>query len=314
MKTMLFSLVALWSSATIVAAQAPAKAPAATPPAAAPTTPTPSVASGPKHELRYRFTLGESIRTRITHISAIQTTIKGASETATSHSTSTKLWKVSAVHATSGQATIDYSVEQVHMRRRVGDHEQAYDSRRDTVPPDAYKKVAQTVGVPLATLTLDPRGAVVKREAKQDSAATSNSAVTLPLPANPVAVGESWDERLTLTAILEGGRGQQVAARHRYTLKSVENGIATISIQTHILDPGLSAKVEVQLIQHLIQGEAKLDVAKGRLLSQRLKVDGSVVDFHGPGSLMKCVIEVQEELLPADATTAQTSQPATTKK
>jgi hypothetical protein len=261
--------------------------------------------SSAKYDLRYRFTVGEAIRSKITHASAVATTIKGVDEQATSHSESVKVWKVT--DAQSAKATFHYYVEYVAMRGKVGEQaEVLYDSRKDTIVPDIYRGVAKTVGIPLATITLDSRGTVLKREEKyKGPGASGGGAVTVPLPSTPVAVGHVWDEKFTMPVVLDGGASQIVNARHRFTLKSVEKGIAKIGIATQVLDPALPPKIEVQLVQRIQNGEAHLDLAKGRLVYQKMEVDGTVIDFHGAGSRMKCRISFTEELLPPAVATAR---------
>jgi hypothetical protein len=264
-----------------------------------------SPANPAKYDLRYRFTVGETVRTKITHASAIATTIKGVDEQATSHSESVKVWKVT--EALPAKATFLYSVEYVAMRGKVGEQaEVIFDSRKDSIVPEMYRGVAKTVGIPLAAITIDARGTVLKREEKyKGPGASGGGAVTVPLPPTPVAVGHVWDEKFTLPVVLDGGASQNVNARHRFTLKSVENGIAKIGIATQVLDPALPPKIEVQLVQRIQNGEAHLDLAKGRLVYQKMDVDGTVIDFHGAGSRMKCRISFTEELMPPAVATAR---------
>jgi hypothetical protein len=294
------NLLVVLALATSSSAADPKPKPTA-PPAAAPTAP----AAGAKYDLRYRFTIGETIRAKITHASSVSTTIKGVDEQATSHSESVKVWKVTA--AEPAKSTFLYSVEYVVMRGKIGEQaEVTYDSRKDTIVPDMYRGVAKTVGIPLAAITLDPRGAVLRREEKyKGPGASGGGAVTIPLPAAPVPVGHVWDEKITFPVVLDGGASQIVNARHRFTLKSVDRGIAKIGVQTQVLDPALPPKVEVQLLQRIQNGEAHLDLAKGRLVYQKMDVDGSVIDFHGAGSRMKCRISFTEELLSGPTATAR---------
>jgi hypothetical protein len=274
--------------------------------AAKPVTAKPNdAAAAAKYELRYRFTVGETIRTKITHASAVSTTIKGVDEQATSHSESVKVWKVTATQP--AKATFLYSVEYVAMRGKVGEQaEVTYDSRKDTIVPEMYRGVAKTVGIPLAEIALDSRGIVLLREEKyKGPGASGGGAVTIPLPATPVPIGHVWDEKISFPVVLDGGASQTVNARHRFTLKSVDRGIAKIGVATQVLDPALPPKVEVQILQRIQNGEAHLDLAKGRLVYQKMDVDGSVIDFHGAGSRMKCRIAFTEELLPPSVATAQ---------
>jgi hypothetical protein len=294
-------------------ADEPASPPAASPPAASPPAANPpaakesaKTAAGPKHGLRYKFISGEIVRTEVTHTSSIQTTIKSTQESATSSATSVKVWKVLEVDA-AGRAKLEQSVEWVRMSGRIDDQaEVIYDSRKDTVVPLIYKGVAETIGVPLAVVTLDPRGKVLRREqqlARSQANVTGNE-VTIPLPGQSVAVGETWDAPLVFPVILDGGESKKINARQRYKLDGVSGDVAKISVRTQVLDPALSSKIEVQLLQRLTNGEVHFDLARGRITYQRMVVDGTSINFHGQGSLMKCKLELVEKLLDGNPRTA----------
>ncbi len=264
------------------------------------------------YDLKYKFTAGETIRTRVVHRSAIRTTIKKETESATSLAESIKVWKVTAVND-QGHTTFVHQIEQVKMRGKIGDRaEVRYDSTKDKIAPIGYEGIADTVGVPLAIITLSPRGYVLKREHRLASSANAGgSEVTIPLPSKPVPIGQTWGDKFTIPVILTGGGSRKINARHHYTLKRVSGTIATIGMKTQILDPALPPKIDVQLIQRVSNGEVRFDMARGRVISQHLLVDGRVIDFHGAGSLMHCKIEFSEKLIEDGKKTASK---ATTEK
>lgn len=269
-----------------------------------------------KYDLKYKFTAGETIRTKIVHTSEVHTTIKNTHESATSRAESEKVWQVTNV-APGGEATFVYSVDYVVMQGKVGDFaEVVYDSRKDIVAPEVYKGVAKTIRTPIAEITLDERGRVTKRETKLQNAPAnvSGGSVTVPFPKEPAPVGHSWYDDFKIAVKVDGASGQKIDrdinARQRYKLESVTDGIARISVVTQVLDPALPAAVEVQLVQRILNGEVKFDIAKGRVVSQAMHVDGSVIDFHGAGSLMKCKMQIQEELVSSKVETAD--KPAAT--
>ncbi len=276
-------------------------------------------AAGKKYDLKYKFTAGETLRTKITHTSDVHTTIKNTHESATSRAESEKVWRMINV-SPQGEATFIYSVDYVVMRGKVGDYaEVVYDSRKDIVAPEVYKGVAKTIRLPIAEITLDQRGRVVKRETKlKDAPANvSGGSVTLPMPKEPVAIGHAWYDDFKISVKVDGAAGQkidrEINARQKYKLESVTDGIARISVVTQVLDPALPAAVDVQLVQRILIGDVRFDIAKGRMVSQSMKVDGSVIDFHGAGSLMKCKMQIQEEFVSATAETASKPQATETK-
>jgi hypothetical protein len=272
-----------------------------------------------KYDLKYKFAAGETIRSKITHTSDVHTTIKNTHETATSRAESEKVWQVSSV-SPSGEATFVYSVEYVVMRGKVGDYaEVVYDSRKDIVAPEVYKGVAKTLRTPIAEIKIDERGRVLSREVKlKDAPANvSGGSVTLPMPNEPIAIGHAWYDDFKIPVKVDGAAGKkidrEIKARQKYKLESVTNGVARISVVTQILDPALPAAVEVQLVQRVLSGDVKFDIAQGRIVAQTMKVDGNVIDFHGAGSLMKCKMEISEELVSAKVETASKPEAAETK-
>lgn len=262
------------------------------------------------YDLKYRFTKGETIRTNVKHTSAVHTTIKGSHESATSSAESEKVWEVFQV-TPSGEASFVYSVEYVVMRGKVGDlAEVVYDSRKDAIVPEVYRGIAKTVRTPIAEISLDARGRMSKRLARlQDEPANvSGGSVTIPFPIEPIPVGHAWHEDFTIPVQVDGAAGRKVSrdikSRQKFKLESVTDGVARISVVTQVIELALPATIEVQLVQRLLEGEVRFDIARGRIISQKMKVDGNVIDFHGAGSLMKCKMTIEEELTSAKLETA----------
>jgi hypothetical protein len=291
----------------VKAADAPNLFPA---PAADPAPAAAVDAATKKYDLKYHFTPGETIRTRVIHTSNVHTTIKNTHEAASSRAESEKVWRVGSV-SPQGEATFVYSVGYVVMSGKVGDlAEIVYDSRKDAIPPDVYKGIAKTLHGPISEITLDARGRVTKRETKLENAPAnvSGGSVTVPFPAEPIAIGHTWDEDFKIDVKVDGASGRKIdrdiKARQRFKLESVTGDIAKITVTTQVLEPALPAAIEVQLVQRLLNGEVRFDLAQGRVVSQSMTIDGSVIDFHGVGSLMKCKIQIEEAFLSAKVETA----------
>jgi hypothetical protein len=259
-----------------------------------------------KFTLRYKFQPGEVIRTQVWHRANSETTISGSTQTAETTSGSVKVWRIKDVDHASN-VTIEHSVESVYMRQKIsGRQEITYNSQTDKQPPPAYASVAKEVGVPLTTVTIDPSGKVLKRTDQRTGASgdPQNSQMVMPLPAEPIAVGESWNQPLDVTLTLEDDETKVVKTRQHYTLDKVANGIATISLVTQVLTPVSNPKVQSQLIQHLKQGSIRFDIDSGRVLAQQLELDERVLGFHGADSSVHFVGRFTEEYLPPDPKTA----------
>ncbi len=122
------------------------------------------LAADESYQLAYKFTAGEEFRTQVVQLATVETKIKGVSQTARSRSVSTKVWKITKVDG-QGNITFENSVSDVDMWQSVsGKEEITFNSLTDKTPPPGYKYVADTIGKPLATITISPGGKVIDRQ------------------------------------------------------------------------------------------------------------------------------------------------------
>lgn len=263
------------------------------------------------YKLRYKFKAGETLRWEVEHRVRVRTTISGSTQTAETLSDSTKQWNVGSVDA-KGNVTLVHSVEHVSMwQKSDGRQETRYDSKTDTVPPPIYETVAKSVGVPLVELTLDTLGTVVKREERAVQMTPLPEHVTMPLPENAIAVGEEWTNPSDISIDLPAQQiSKKIKARQLYRLESVDDGIATIHMETQILTPVNDPVIESQLVQAKTNGTVRFDISAGRILSQQSDIDEQVAGFQGVGSNMHYVMRFTENLLPEQSRTALGPQPA----
>ncbi|MEQ8787372.1 MAG: hypothetical protein RIC55_13785 [Pirellulaceae bacterium] len=247
--------------------------------------------------LQYRFQPGETLRWKVVHLATTETTIQGNTQTSQSRSTSTKVWKVTEV-TPEGNFTFVHMVSDADMWKKVsGRPEERYNSKSDETPPIDYEQAAQTIGKPLASFTVDPSGAVLKRKDLHAHAKMAHGQVMLPLPEGQVKPGHTWYAPDEVVVRLPDRRLEKIKTRQRYVLEEVESGVATISIATQVLTPVNDPKVRSQLLQQITEGEAKFDITSGRLLSKRLEWDETVIGFNGPESILKFLARGTEQLL-----------------
>lgn len=248
------------------------------------------------YTLRYKFTPGETLRWQVEHRAQVRTTVAGTTQTAETLSRSVKAWTIDTVD--DEQTKLVYHVEKVDMRQKFdGRQETTYNSDTDEAPPAGFGDVAKAVGVPLATITLNDRGKVLKCEQKFVQAAPEQEYITLPLPEKGVAVGEHWFEPADITVNLKDGRSKKIKARQRYLLKDVSAGVATIQLETELLTPVRDPEIEAQLVQSKANGIVRFDIDAGRIVSQRSDVDEHVVGFEGDGTSLHYVQRFSEEFL-----------------
>ena len=258
-----------------------------------------------KYLLRYKFQPGETLRWEVEHRAQIRTTVSGNTQTAETNTHSVKAWKVAEINS-QDNARFVYSVERIDMRQKLtGRQEERYDSTTDKESPPGFQDVAKSVGVPLTTFTMDPTGKVVDRQEHLERGATQAAHPTLPLPAEGVPIGHKWSYTYEQLATTKDRSVKKVPLRQQMTLEDVKNGVATITIETHILAPvRQDPTIEAQLVQSESAGKVRFDIDAGRILSLQTDLDKHVVAFQGETSSLHCVTRFAEKLLPAEAKTA----------
>ncbi len=260
--------------------------------------------------LRYKFKKGESLIWKVEHLGATETTISGNTQTSESRSISTKVWNITGVDS-KGNMTLTHSVANVDMWQKLSDRpEVRYNSKKDKQAPSEYQQVAKTIGVPLATITFSGDGTVVQRDNSRRPANLGLGDLVMLLPPKPVKVGSRWHEPAEIRIREKDGRQKTIKTRKQYTLKKIETGIATITVETQVLTPINNSTIKSQLVQQLTNGTIKFDIDAGRILKKQMEWDETVVGFNGPDSMMKYVARYTEEI--QDATSASAGPPEQT--
>jgi hypothetical protein len=273
-----------------------------------------------KYELKYRFQVGEVLRTRTSQQSRVETMIGGSTQVAEMSSISEKSWQVKKVDE-QGNVTFETRWDAIEMKQKMtGREEVRYNSRTDKTAPAGYEQIASVIGIPLSLVTIDPRGKLLKREAANDktrnlheqSTYQANQQLFLPLPAEAVTLAQPWSTPTEIKISLSKDAQRTVQARQRYSIDTVANNIATIVHET-ILPPLNDPEIRAQAIQQMGKGTIKFDLKSGRILQQISQVDERVIGFHGQDSSIHFESKFTEEILPANAT-VQKNVPATPTK
>lgn len=261
------------------------------------------------YRLQYKFTPEDVVRTKVVHLVAIETKIRGVTETAKTRSVSTKAWKVADVDE-DGNTTFTYVVEKVSMWQQVaGRQEVRYDSTKDEKAPPEYQHVAESVGVPMATVTIAPNGEIVNREKARPQFNPGIGELTIRLPDQAIKAGTKWTTTGELPVRPRPNMPvKRVKIRQLYTLEKVQSGLATISVETQVLTPVNDPAIESQLVQRMKKGEIKFDVDAGRVISQQMDIDETVIGFSGPDSIMKYLARHTEEKVKEDSVASKSDK------
>ena len=206
------------------------------------------------------------------------------------------VWKIVSVDAKTGHMTITNAIEYVDMWNEAQNREATrYDSRSGDPPPAEFAQVASTVGKPLAEITVDRHGRVIKRDdGKQHDLGTGG--LLVPLPEQPVAIDAEWSVPGAISVRLGDGTYKTVKTRQLYKLEKVQAGVATITTKTQLLTPNIDSRMRSQLMQKMTEGRIRFDLDAGRILSRQLDWDEDVVGFNGPQSNMEYLARHTEEL------------------
>nr|WP_322975319.1 DUF6263 family protein [Aporhodopirellula aestuarii] len=253
-----------------------------------------------KYTLRHQLSPNQTIRYKVTHVAKTKTRMNGTEEIANVHTTSVRSWKVR--DADGEKMTFDHQIDSVEMTQQNGDKpEIRWSSLAGEKPPAAFSVVAEQIGTPLATVTIDGKGTELNRESHAGSKSSLGmGSLTLTLPAEPVAVGESWTVPSEIQARLDDGQVKTIKIRQVYTLKKVKAGVATIAIKSQTLTPIDEESLRAQIVQQLSNGSVRFDVDNGYLLGKELDWDETVVGFQGAGSMMEYRARMTEELVNED--------------
>jgi hypothetical protein len=235
----------------------------------------------------------------------VETTIKGVTQTASTRSVSTKLWKIKRIEPT-GNVVFEHQVEHVDMWQNVtGRQEVRYNSATDKTPPPGHEQVAASIGKTLSVVTMDRHGRIVARDDRQQQFNPGIGDLTIPFPNQPIKAGATWSIPDEVRVRLDDGTVKKISTRQQYKLEKVEAGVATIGVQTQVLTPVSDPKVQSQLVQRLQRGTIKFDLDAGRLIHKQMDLDESVLGFNGPDSHMQYLARFTEEPTTADATAAK---------
>ncbi len=256
--------------------------------------------------LRYRFQPGEMVRWKVGHRNKVRTTVGGVTQVAESTSDSVKVWRVSEVKP-DRSASFVYSVEHVQMRQLLSGREEVrFDSDSGEDPPIGFEQVAAAVAKPISTVTLSERGEVLHRERELQTTPVENEGdITIPLPEEPVAIGEQWSRPHDVQVRMEAGGQKTIRTRQTFTLESVRHGVALIRVRTAVLTPVRDPAIDAQLTQCAASGEVRFDLDTGRVLSQQMDTDKRVVGFRGEASSLHYETRFTEKLLPSEDRTAR---------
>ena len=229
--------------------------------------------------LRYRFNRGEELRWTVQHILKMRNIIGGMEENIETRSRAVKIWRTLDVDA-SGTATFEYRVEDIFMHKaQTGRDDDIFDSRRDARIPLEFSNLEGKIGVPLAHIRIGTQGQTQRRPIMEYADSLSENRIVIPLPDEPVVVGERWSEPKEIVLPQENQMIRRIRVRNDFTLEQIHSGLATIRFATLVFTR-LSRLEESQLIENFSQGTMELDLQAGHFIRHQATVDRLIVGIR----------------------------------
>ena len=243
--------------------------------------------------LRYRFKKGQELRWHVRHTLSMKNIIGGVEENIETRTRSVKIWKTLNVDA-EGVATFEYRVEDIDTRRtQTGAHDITYNSRQNVIPPPEFRNLEGKIGVPLAQIKVDPLGRTTRSPLREYHTALSENRIVIPLPEEPVGIGESWSESTQVYLPQPNQTTKRINIRNEFSLASVHSGLATIRFSTITFTP-LTPKEETQLFDNFSVGTMELDLEAGHFIRQESTIDRLVVGTPGASDSIRYLARIEE--------------------
>jgi hypothetical protein len=263
-----------------------------------------SDASTEKYSLRYRFRKGDVIRYETTRVGELRIAVGTQSKSDVSRVKQVRRFEVKSVDE-SGAADLLMRFEFVEMSLQTNDGEPIV-FRSNMSPeeiPRCFARVASKLTDAAPHFTVLPTGAPLNDDGEllRPKEEEQETRLMLPLPVEPVAIGETWKYYNTVKVRLSEDVNRGIRLLTSCRLRSVKDGVARISFQTSSVSHVKTPAVKALLIEAFPKGHVMFDLEAGRIVRRVIRNDNSVYGVHGPGSVLTTSAESIEALLPAAA-------------
>ncbi len=250
---------------------------------------------------QFRFEKGETITTKIEHVTAVTETIAGKKSDITSKLSIVKRWRVLDVDA-QGVATLEQSLVSLRNEQtRPGGDVLLFDSSDLDKSTPELKGMMKFIDVPVATIRVDGLGRVVEVKTGPKGKYDAEPPFAMALPGQPVREGQAWLRPFTIVLEPPLGVGEKYQAEQTVKAAKIEGDKAMLEMVTTIKNPPEAASERVPLLQKETQGRMLFDIAKGRLESVRIVVDRTVENHQGKDTSYRFASDYVEQLIPTAA-------------
>lgn len=258
-----------------------------------------------KYRLEYRFSPSQFLHYVVRHHTTIDTQFGEAQLTTFNETVSRKHFRVVSVD-TDGTAQLESVIDRVEMTARSGESKTVrFDSQAGPENcPREFRHVLTTIGTPLAWVEFTRSGKLVSikplhptlQNAGQRAMDDQSLNFLMPLPEEPVAIGESWHDDIDVPVTVGTNLRKPVTLRRTYTLSSIEGTQAIIKTRVSVLTPVKDHAILAQLIQRTPSGQTTFDMSRGLVISRESTIDKMELEPFGPKSSLRVVSNRKETL------------------
>jgi hypothetical protein len=262
---------------------------------------TPTSNNAPTWQLSFKFSADQLVRYQDNYHSTIQLQKADTKVRILNNRESRKHYRVLSVDQ-EGQGLVETVIDHIKIHAQQGDEPVIKIDSSDTPEscPADFRPLLATVGRPIARSRCNTSGKLIKvvsisKTWLKANPGNSNQSLAkslqkqgflVPLPDEPIATGDTWEESLDATTADKVGKRHRVTLKKIYTLEKVQDGRATITWRTVRLTPVTDPRLLAQLIQLISTGEVIFDVNRGIVLSKTSNIDQTLVGPFGADTLM----------------------------
>ena len=250
-------------------------------------------------ELKYQFAAGDQWHYSLTEKATHTAISPGLSQVLTNDSSQSKHYQVVQVEE-DGSAIVEVIVDryQIDFSGKIGEQDQArivYDTDGTEEPPRGLEGVKKSVGKPLARFRMSPSGDISDlrflQEVQPQQLKQGEQLKGLPMafPSGPVSIGKSWSEKISVELQADPNHPKKkldFTIQTIYQLKSVEDDVAVISLNTIVKPRVSSPYLRGKIMQYLPQGTIRFDNGTGRIISRTEMIDRRELGVAGPKTVL----------------------------
>jgi hypothetical protein len=218
-------------------------------------------------------------------------TIKGAGQVdvTTTETWARKHYRVISVDR-EGAGLLELVIDHVKMQVDFGKKTPLveFNSQSKDKTPRQFQRVKAMIGTPQVRMRLAANGELKKvlllnrgsrralgqlRVAPETDANDPSHNFLVVFPLESIAVGHTWSDHISVDVRVSRSLLRPITLLRRYSLTSVQDDLATISISTRILTPIRDPKIRTQLIQRTPSVTAVFDLNRGVIVEKTTTVN-----------------------------------------